>query len=242
MLDIKKISTKWVKSRDWIAVQLKQRKSVERRQLAQTASIMLTNLSWGKSKPEEYSEGGPNHGLWHYLGSNWLASDEMDDLLELVRGDILDSPESCTNFHIQNTYFTNKLLSAFESGVDYHSKKAFAWLRSLGEDLSTEGSSLLTIVHLGAITESPHWVPLTIKKGEIAYGDSFGTGMPTKLEATCRWWLQQHDLSPTPQPISIRRLPITSQIDGHSCGILAHNALQHLVDPIRHQAILSSNA
>ena len=233
VLDIKKISTKWIKSHDWITVQLKQKKSVERRQLAQTASIMLTNLPWGKSKPKEFSEGGPIHALWRYLGPNWLASNEEDDLLELVRGSILDSPELCSIFRIQNTYFTNKLLSAFESGADYHSNKVFAWLRSLGEDLSTEGSTLLTIVHLGAITESPHWVPLMIKKGEIAYGDSFGTGMPTKLEAACQWWLQQHDLSPTPQPISIRHLSITTQIDGHSCGILAHNSLQHLVDPIR---------
>jgi len=37
VLDIKKISTKWVKSRDWITVQLKQKKSIEQRQLGQVS-------------------------------------------------------------------------------------------------------------------------------------------------------------------------------------------------------------
>jgi len=210
VLDIKKISTNWIKSHNWITVQLKQKKSIEWWQFAQTASIMLTNLPWGKSKPKEFSEGGPIHALWRYLGPNWLASNKEDDLLELVWGNILDSLELCSNFPIQNTYFTKKLLSAFEPGADYHSNKVFAWLHSLGEDLSTEGSTLLTIVHLRVITKIPHWVLLMIKKGKIAYGDSFSTGMPTKLEAACWWWLQQHDLSPTSQPISICHLSITT--------------------------------
>lgn len=95
VLDIRKISTKWMKSHDWITVQLMQKKSVEQWQLTQTASIMLTNLPWGKSKPKEFLEGGPIHVLWNYLGPNWLASDEEDDLLELFQGNILDSPELC---------------------------------------------------------------------------------------------------------------------------------------------------
>jgi hypothetical protein len=230
VLDVKKISTKWIKSRDWITAQLRQRKSIERRTLAQTASIMLTNLPWGHLRPKGFSEGGdPIHTLWRLLGSNWLASAEQDDLLELVRGKILETPESCARYGVQNTYFTKRLIDAFDS-ADYHTNKSFGWMRSLGEDIANEGSTLITVAHLGVVTKNMHWVPLIIRKGEISYGDSFGTGMPDKLELACRWWLQQHEAQVT--PVILCRLSVTPQLDGDSCGILADNALQHFVDPI----------
>src|ERR1700678_2845293 len=51
MLDIKKKNIlQWIKSRDWVTVQLKQRKSNRRREQAETAIIMLSmrsSFSWG---------------------------------------------------------------------------------------------------------------------------------------------------------------------------------------------------
>jgi len=65
VLEVKKISREWIKSRDWITAQLKQKKFIERRTLAQTASIMLTNLPWGALRPKGFAEGGdPIHTLW----------------------------------------------------------------------------------------------------------------------------------------------------------------------------------
>ena len=84
--------------------------------------------------------------------------------LPSVRGKILE----------KNTYFTKRLIDAFDS-ADYHTNvnKSFGWVRSLGEDIANEGSTLITVAHLGAVTKNMHWVPLIIRKGEILYGDSF---------------------------------------------------------------------
>jgi hypothetical protein len=229
VVDIKNVSGNWVKSRDWIMTQFKQNKSAERRELAETASIMLLSLPWSASKPSGCSDGNdPIHTLWRYLGPNWLTSSEQDDLLELLRREILDTSISCSKFRIQNTYFTTILLDAFNSN-DYHSSNRFSWLRRLGEDLAQEdGVTLLTVVHLGEITNSAHWVPLAIQKDGIFYGDSLKMEMPEKLRSACVWWLQHH--VPRSQP-SFQPLPITTQSDGHSCGILADNALRHFVFP-----------
>jgi hypothetical protein len=230
VFSVKIIAARWIQSRDWIKVQLKQKKSPDRRQLAEQASIVLTILPWSQNKP---STSDPIHMLWRYLGPNWLSDSEQNELLELIRDRCLDHPEASSQFRIENTYFSVKLLEAFDAGCEaYLQQPSFAWLHRLAEDLMENGSTILTIVHLGALSDKPHWVPLTIHRTEIHFGDSFGTGMPEKLEAACLWWLRQHHVQDqaTDEIIpSIHTLPITPQTDGHSCGILADNALDHYI-------------
>jgi hypothetical protein len=231
VLDIKQISNKWLKSRDWITKQLKQNKSAERRLRAEEASIMLILLPWGINKPDGVSEGGdpmiPIHILSRYLGPNWLANAEQDEMLELMRVKLLEDPKACARFHLQNTYFTEKLLKSFDSEVTYQTSNSLAWLRHLGDEIMQANAVIVTAAHLGMINDSPHWVALVIEKGEIRYGDSFGTGIPERLKSACVWWLRQHHIFDP----SIRQLPITTQTDGHSCGILTDNALHHFVNP-----------
>ena len=187
VLDIKQISNKWLKSHDWITKQLKQNKGAERRLLAEEASIMLTLLPWGINKPDGVSEGGdPIHILSRYLGPNWLANAEQDEMLELMRVKLLEDPKACARFRLQNTYFTEKLLKEFDSEVNYQTSKSSAWLRHLGDEVVQGNAVLVTIVHLGKINDTPHWVPLVVEKGEIRYGDSFGTGIPEIGRASCR--------------------------------------------------------
>ncbi|KIM35516.1 hypothetical protein M413DRAFT_32458 [Hebeloma cylindrosporum] len=160
--------TKWLKGRDWITKQLKQNKSVERRLLAEEASILLTLLPWGVNKPDGVSEGGdPIHVLSRYLGPNWLANSEQDETLELMRAKLLEDPKTCAQFRLQNTYFTEKLLREFDSRSTYHTSKSSAWLRHLGDEVAEGNTALVTVVHLGEINNTPHWVPLVVKKGEI---------------------------------------------------------------------------
>jgi hypothetical protein len=233
VLDIRKISFRWIKCRDWVKVQLQQKKSPERRQLAEQTSIILTILPWGQSKPKGLSNGSdPIHMLWRYLGPNWLSDSEQDEMLELIRDRCLDSPEKCSQFRIENTHFPAKLLEAFDAGSNaYLNSSSFAWLHHLGEDIAKEGSTVITVVHLGALNDMPHWVPLTIQRTGIGFGDSFGKEMPEKLQTACLWWLRQHhaQVAEICQP-SIHRLSITTQIDTHSCGILADNALDHYIN------------
>ena len=245
VLDIKKIHGRWITSRDWIRVQLKQKKSTERREMAEQATNMLNILPWGKDRPAGLSNSSdPIHTLWRYLGKNWLSDSEQDEMLELIRERCLDSPEKCTQFRIENIHFAAKLLEAFDSGSDvYFVKSSFAWLRHLGEDLAQERLTVITILHLGALNDTPHWVPLVIQKTKICFGDSFGTGMPKKLHAACLWWLRQHHVGFTKivDP-SIHPLPITAQNDQHSCGILADNALDHYVDGNQSPLLGSANS
>ena len=229
VLDIKKISNKWLKSRDWITKQLRQNKSTECRLLAEETSIMLTVLPWGEKKPDGVSEGGdPIHVLSCYLGPNWLANAEQDEMLELMRVKLLEDPKAYARFRLQNTYFTEKLLNEFDSKANYQTNKSSAWLRHLGDEVVQGNAVLVTVVHLGKINDTPHWVPLVVEKGEIRYGDSFGTGIPERLQSAFIWWLRQHHIFDP----SIQQLPVTTQTDGHSCGILADNALCHFVNPI----------
>jgi hypothetical protein len=243
VLDVKKIRARWITSRDWIKVQLKQKKSIERREMAEQASNMLSVLPWGRNRPDGLSNGSdPIHTLWRYLGPNWLSDSEQNEMLELLRERCLDSPEKCTQFRIENTHFTDKLLEAFDAGTDvYRDKSSFAWLRHVGMDLAQERSTVITVVHLGALNDTPHWVPLIIQKTKICFGDSFGTGIPEKLQAACLWWLRQHHVAKTVDP-SIHALPITAQIDQHSCGILTDNALDYYVNGSQSPLLGSTNS
>jgi hypothetical protein len=153
-------------------------------------------------------------------------------MLELIREKCLESPQKCSQFRVENVFFTAMLLDAFDSGSDVYQEKAtFAWLRHLGEDVAHDRSTVITIAHLGMLTGIPHWVPLTIQKSKICFGDSLGKGMPEKLQAACFWWIRQHHHDTNAKIVNptIHTLPITTQIDGYSCGILADNALDHYV-------------
>jgi hypothetical protein len=240
VLVIKAVAGQWIQCRDWIKVQLKQKKSSERRQLAEQASILLTILPWGQNKP---NGSGPIHALWRFLGPYWLSDSEQNEMLELIQDRCLDSPESCSQFRVENSYFAVKLLEAYDAGSDaYLGIPSFGWLRHLGEDLAKDRSTVVTVVHLGPLSETPHWVPLTIQRTRICFGDSFGTGMPARLQAACLWWLRQHHV-PAPENIPpLCTLPITPQLDGHSCGILADNALDHFINARNNPLLGSSNS
>ncbi|KDR65531.1 hypothetical protein GALMADRAFT_217525 [Galerina marginata CBS 339.88] len=84
-------------------------------------------------------------------------------------------------------------------------KRAVSWLRHLGKYVA-QGAALLTAVHFAEIVDNLHCVPPVVRKGHP--------------------WVTQH-LSGTEPPI--KPLPITSQINGHSRGVLADN---HYVSPL----------
>lgn len=245
IVDVKKISVQWLRCRDWIRLQLQQKKSPHHRQLAEQASILLTVLPWGKNKPRGLSSGSdPIHTLWRFLGPHWLSDLEMDDMLELIRERCLENPQTCSRFRVEHTHFVPMLLDAFNLGSDvYLSGASFGWLRALCKDLQEEGSTVITIVHLGALNDTAHWASLTIQKAAISFGDSFGKEMPGKLRDACVWWLSQHHVGDFAEAeVTVHTLPITSQLDGHSCGILADNALDFYVSGGREPLLGSSPA
>ena len=64
VLDAKEVSSKWIDSVDWVMAQLHQKKSEERRILAEQAMLYIAALPWAVNKPSGLSDNEPIHSLW----------------------------------------------------------------------------------------------------------------------------------------------------------------------------------
>ncbi|KZT31980.1 hypothetical protein SISSUDRAFT_1056086 [Sistotremastrum suecicum HHB10207 ss-3] len=98
---------------------------------------------------------------------------------------------------------------AFESPKDYESGR-YDWLRDIGEDLANGRIKQISgIFHV----HGNHFTAcvIDIERAVILYGDGKQEDMPEKTFA-------------------FDKLNIALQHDGHSCGILAFNALMHYHD------------
>lgn len=145
-----------------------------------------------------------------------------------------------------NVDFHTKVQDASNNLEAYRSDHYWQWLRDLGERVFGQGRTILTVVHLGKLPGvdkeegADHWVPLIIDGKErcFRYGDSLTKNPtpPPELKTALELWSLEH----TNQPFSFKTLPITYQIDGHSCGPLAYNALEHFVLP-KATPLVSSN-
>ena len=80
-----------------------------------------------------------------------------------------------------------------------------------------------------------------------------GDELSEELWKAYTWWMAQHNIfksaksenptlmkNETGSLIAVNPLPIASQVDGHACGILANNALHHLIEP--HCSTLNSGS
>ena len=122
------------------------------------------------------------------------------------------------------------------------------WLRTLANDLIKNQATLVMVQNLTNVTGSPHWVPLALTTDEytLLFGGSLGDELPEELRRAYTWWMVQHNVFKSVQSenhtltkiatnnlITVNSLPIASQVDGHACGILANNALHHLIELCR---------
>ncbi|KAJ7746211.1 hypothetical protein B0H14DRAFT_2985652, partial [Mycena olivaceomarginata] len=100
----------------------------------------------------------------------------------------------------QPTYFAHGLARAYMNPDTYRTARQFQWLRRLGEAFATKDRR-----RLGTIVnkDENHWVGLAIDCEE-----------ETHLGVKFRWM----------------DLPIPSQNDVHSCGLLAYFALANFFD------------
>jgi hypothetical protein len=233
-LDFKRdVRGPWVKSSDWLA----QQKKVSKRnpalvELVDEARQILSMLPWGCAKPAGLSDTEAAFNLWRFLGPNWLASSQQNDMLELIRQKVDADPALAGKIRVEGVDLTPKIIEAFQAGADtYCTARSFRWIRELFDDLLRDKAALITTAHLGDITKEPHWVGLVVDASkpvtQILYADSFGKSMPPSLFAAFRWVVDQH----TTAAQSPGKLPVGPQQDGFSCGMLVDNSLQHFVDP-----------
>ncbi|KAE9384122.1 hypothetical protein BT96DRAFT_1008400 [Gymnopus androsaceus JB14] len=180
----------------------------------------------------------PIHSLWRLLGNTYTCSSDVDNMLDILQIQISRSQVLQKKYIVCDVDFTTKVIAAEHSTVkEYLEGEIWAWMRGIGEEVFLNKKKLLTIAHLGQIVGSEgkafdHWAPVVVdcENALLCYGDSLANGVaviPPKLEAAYLCWKERHtflDFSSSP-------LPISQQLDSHSCGLFACNALDHLVNP-----------
>ena len=258
-INTRETSVRWLKAKDWASKQLQQKKSSSRQKAAEEATILLSSLP-RMLKGSDSSGVVDNEridSLWRFLGPNWLSCSNQNDLLDILRDTILDDPVRATKYRVEGTHTTATIIKAYQNRSDdmYCKDRSLQWLHFLADDLIENQATLITIINLSNITNSPHWVPVVVTiepKLCIHFGDSLGGSIPPELHAAYTWWLGIHEDNFLPDPfvkrknarndndlLEVKSLPITIQHDSHSCGVLAQDALKHFVYPS--QPLLDAN-
>lgn len=233
ILDFKRdVRGPWIKSSDWLAQQKKQcKRNPMRAALLEETTQILSMMPWGWAKPHGLSDSEPLYSLYRFLGTQWLAGSQMNDMLELLRHKIDGDLALPQKFRVQGTAFVPKILEAYTAGAEaYKENREFRWLRNVGESLAQNNAVLITAGHLGKITSEPHWIGLIFdlsdSTSKILYGDSFDGHVPEVLLVAARWWMDQH----TEAHLQLEKLPIGVQKDSYSCGMFVNNGLEHFID------------
>jgi hypothetical protein len=229
VVDIRtKIRKPWNEARDWVRNQMQQKKRSDVRDLAAETSRLLAILPWNAAK-RGLSDTEPLHTLWRYLGPSWMSSTDENDMLEMLRERIAGDPDLVGTVRVEAVELCEKLSTAFKNKeiTSYDESSSTRWIRSLGQDIFGRGERLVTIAHLHSHNTKKHWVAIEMDGGTLTlrYGDSLQAHIPFSLRSAFEWWAAKH----TSDQLQFDTLPISSQTDGHSCGILAHNAAEHTV-------------
>ncbi|PPR06353.1 hypothetical protein CVT26_004627 [Gymnopilus dilepis] len=166
-----------------------------------------------------------------YTTNNWLKDEHENQMLQLLECE-LTRTRNDEGVRIADTFLITKLMEIYgrpDHNDHYLSAPNLAWLRNLGQELGNGVlDKLATIINIG----QNHWVAVIVdfQCAEILHGDSLSGTIPAELEATLTWWTFHH----TAQHFPIKKLPITQQRDGYSCGLLAWNALATRLLPDQH--------
>ncbi|KAJ6543745.1 hypothetical protein DFH09DRAFT_1390325, partial [Mycena vulgaris] len=189
---------------------------------ARAALQALADLQWdGVVKGFKASCSVSDLASW--LTTDWLNTDHMDQLLELLAADLGGGNGSTVV--VETTYFVLKLAQAYSDPEEYHTGVGFEWLRQLGETLVMgKRTRVGGIANIG----NNHWIALAIDTEAeiIGYGDGFRNAVPSRLRSHVDWWIHQH----LGLQFKWTDLPISKQIDAHSCGVLAYSSLAHWAD------------
>ncbi|KDQ11772.1 hypothetical protein BOTBODRAFT_176964 [Botryobasidium botryosum FD-172 SS1] len=167
----------------------------------------------------------------------WLSDEEMSQQAHLLRqshASVLAARRGC----IMEPFFWNSVLNAyhFQKGRPYCAKNHM-FLTRIGSGIGSGETKFLA----GAMfVRGNHWIAyvIDIESEKILIGDSFGGEISDEEKGAWIWWLGNH----SNLQFSLDRLPITRQLDLSSCGILAHNAIQHFVDPIRFSLLIGQDS
>ncbi|THU86592.1 cysteine proteinase, partial [Dendrothele bispora CBS 962.96] len=179
-----------------------------------------------------YINGFPIHVdisyLGGFLGPRWLSTEQLNMVMHLIHLELVK--KGCNDVKIikETTMFHQKLLEAYHAqrtSIDaldtYTNANHYRWIRDSCQALQTgQYEQLAFLVNLN----DNHWVSVVINghTDTIFYGDSLGSDVDPTLRDALRWWTHLH----TGRDFVFEELPITRQTDGHSCGLMACNAIE----------------
>lgn len=160
-----------------------------------------------------------------YASRAWLGTTHENQILDLLRRELLLKG---SRIEVPGMAFFATLRDACQcrNTGEYEGSRHFAWIRGIGEALVLgERDGLGTMVNI----DGDHWVAIALDFEEslIWYGDSFGQDAVEEVTSVLDWWTFHH----TGQKFEYRKLKISSQKDGFSCGLLGPNALFHFYLP-----------
>ena len=187
-------------------------------ELLQAALRSLSYTPWFGNVP--LNEVVTVQKLSAFLTTEWLADEHELLMLDLLKKDLDDEGQG--HIFVENTAFLLLLKAAKADQQNYPIKKHYQWLRERGEALANgDKTHLATIVNI----EGSHWVAVIIdsQKKQIHYGDSFRHTIPNDLKQVFNWWLGYHIGN---APFSYQPLPVVTQSDTFSCGILCWDGLR----------------
>ena len=174
----------------------------------------------------------PVSSLAIYPTQEWLGSTHEVQMLETLRRSL--QMENIVHFETADCVFFETLLRLRRSTTvkAYLTSKHTAWMRRLGEKVSQK---LMWRIGGTVNVRGCHWVAVVINFEDnlVLYGDSMGHSPPVPLVRAILWWIRIH----TNKRFRWDNLSITRQTDGHSCGLLAFNAVAHNFIPHRYPLI-----
>lgn len=200
---------------------------------AKEAVQQLEILPWGGA-----IRGGQTRSaitsLTKYLDPTaWLSDNHLADQAEFLQYEI--QRRGRTDAVVWEPMIATLIRNAYRrrDEQDYLTAKPLGWLRRAGEKLvGDKPVSVFGTVHVGG----NHWIAFVID-GEartLALGDSLSRDVDDEAKEALVWWIGKHVAPPSkPSANKFTFIPLTiaRQHGTSDCGILAHNSLQHHLDP-----------
>ena len=215
---IRPLKVKWGTTEDNLQIQRHNTATQDTKSLIIQVYNMLACLAWSVDIKGFWASITTDY-LAPYFTKEWFSDEQENQMLYLLQQQVLRE-RGGDGINVTDTFFLQRLTEVFWEKEEYAMKPTYAWIQKKGQELSTGVyETLATITNI----DKNHWVAVVLdfKGSRIRYGDSMGGSINEDLEAVLTWWTHQH----TGRHFMTSYLPITRQRDGHSCGILAWNAL-----------------
>lgn len=220
LIPIRKIRQKWLNADESLQKQSKPRRGIPASDpgLIRNVYNALSCMPWNRNL-QGFSASIGTEYLAAYTTTEWLNDEHITHMLDLLRCDVIREGLS-PSVEVESIWFLKKLREGHHDQEKYMSHCSFGWIRGQGQAIGTGARSQLALI--GNVGGN-HWISLIIdsEQGTVFYGDSLGMDINDSLRGVLDWWTHLH----TGRIFDYRKIPVTHQQDGYSCGLLAWHSL-----------------